>query len=100
MAESQPQHTPKEPHPWADLPSDKVLDILAYELYGPISVIGNEVDRLSNGTFEDEELPELIEQLQESINQLSKIVVTLKRYTKADPDLTTNIIPPATPKDT
>lgn len=84
MSETQHQRTPKEPHPWADLSSDKVLDILAYELYGPISVLGNEVDRLSNGTFKDEELPELIEQLQESINQLSKIVVTLKRYTKED----------------
>ena len=99
MAETQHQHTPKEPHPWADLPSDKVLDILAYELYGPISVLGNEVDRLSNGTFKDEELPELIEQLQESVNQLSKIVVTLKRYTKEEQEPDTDAAPKTT-KDT
>jgi hypothetical protein len=60
---------------------DEVLDALLYELYTPISALGNEVDRLSTGAFEDEELMTLLDQMREGVNHLSRLVVLLKRYT-------------------
>lgn len=73
-----------EPHPWAGMTPDEVLSTLVYDLYGPVSALGGEVDRLSSGAFEDDELLTLIGQMREAINQLSRLVVTLKRYT-SDP---------------
>ena len=70
-----------EPHPWADKTPDDVLQALVYELYAPVSALGNEVDRLSTGAFEDEELIALLDQMREGVNHLSKLVVLLKRYT-------------------
>jgi len=70
-----------EPHPWADKTPDEVLHALVYELYAPVSALGSEVDRLSTGAFEDEELMALLEQMREGVNHLSRLVVLLKRYT-------------------
>ena len=74
-------HAPHEQHPWADMAPDEVLEELVYELYTPVSALGDEVDRLSTGAFADDDLPALLDQLREGINQLSRLVVTLKRYT-------------------
>jgi hypothetical protein len=81
MPDSQSQHASHEPHPWADKTPDEVLDALLYELYTPISALGDEVDRLSTGAFEDEELMTLLGQMREGVSHLSKLVVFLKRYT-------------------
>ncbi len=70
-----------EPHPWSEMTPDQVLDTLVYELYGPVSALGNEIDRLSTGAFEDEELTDLLAQIREGVNSLSRLVVMLKRYT-------------------
>jgi hypothetical protein len=69
-----------EPHPWAEMTSDEVLDALVYELYGPVSALGGEVDRLSTGAFADDELGELLAQIRERVDDLSRLVVQLKRY--------------------
>jgi hypothetical protein len=69
-----------EPHPWADKTPDDVLQALVYELYTPVSALGNEIDRLSTGAFEDEDLMMLLDQMREGVNHLSKLVVLLKRY--------------------
>src|SRR5262245_38105378 len=74
-------HHPREPHPWSDLAPDKVLEMLIHELYPPVSALGSEIDRLSSGTFEDEELLDLLEQIREAVNSLSRVVVMLKQYT-------------------
>jgi hypothetical protein len=81
MPDSHAQHASHEPHPWADKTPEEVLHTLVYELYTPVSALGDEVDRLSTGAFEDEELIPLIERMREGINHLSKLVVMLKRYT-------------------
>lgn len=70
-----------EPHAWDDKTPDEVLAALIHELYPPVSALGDEVNRLATGAFEDEELGALIEQLRLGVNQLSRIVVALKRYT-------------------
>ncbi len=77
MSDSNASH---EPHPWADKTPDDVLQALVYELYPPVSALGNEIDRLSTGAFEDEELIALLGQMREGVNHLSKFVVLLKRY--------------------
>lgn len=98
MSDALPLHSPHEPQSWSDLAPDQVLERLVYELYTPVSALGNEVDRLSTGAFEDEELLGLIDQIRESVNSLSRLVVTLKHYTserRSEPVLR----PPETPPD-
>ena len=70
-----------EPHSWDGKTPEQVLDALVYELYPPISALGDEIDRLTTGAFDDEELTMLLEQMRAGINQLSRLVVALKRYT-------------------
>jgi hypothetical protein len=70
-----------EPHSWDDKTPEEVLEALVYELYPPVSALGDEIDRLITGAFADEELVVLLEQLRSGVNQLSRIVVALKRYT-------------------
>jgi len=78
MSDSNASH---EPHPWADKTPDDVLRALVYELYPPVSALGEEMDRLSTGAFEDEELNALLAQMREGVDHLSRLVVLLKRYT-------------------
>jgi len=70
-----------EPHSWDDKTPEEVLEALVYELYPPVSALGDEIDRLMTGAFADEELIMLLEQLRAGVNHLSRIVVALKRYT-------------------
>jgi hypothetical protein len=70
-----------EPHPWAELTPDQVLEKLVHEIYTPVSALGSEVDRLASGAFEDDDLLELIGQIRENVNALGRLVVSLKRYT-------------------
>src|SRR5262245_58959714 len=94
MPDAHLHHTSHEPHPWIEMSPDQVLETLVYELYGPVSALGNEVDRLSTGAFEDEDLPELLDQIRESVNMLSRLVVMLKRYS-ADRQSAPPVEPPA-----
>jgi hypothetical protein len=77
MSDSNASH---EPHPWADKTPDDVLRALVYELYTPVSALGQEIDRLSTGAFEDDELITLLAQMREGVDHLSRLVVLLKRY--------------------
>ena len=77
MSDSNASH---EPHPWVDKTPDEVLRALVYELYTPVSALGQEIDRLSTGAFEDEELITLLAQMREGVDHLSRLVVLLKRY--------------------
>lgn len=82
MSESSGHSHSQEPHPWAHLSTSEVLSTVVYELYGPVSALGAEVDRLANDTFQDDDdLNTVIEQMRTATNQLSRLVVTLKRYT-------------------
>ena len=82
MSDSNASH---EPHPWADKTPDDVLQALVHELYSPVSALGEEIDRLATGAFEDDELTALLEDTEgwpAGIgDHLSRLVVLLKRYT-------------------
>jgi K+-sensing histidine kinase KdpD len=69
-----------EPHPWAEMTPEEALDAVLHELYAPLSALGTQVDRLSTGAFADEELGELLEQIRGRVDDLGRVVVTLKRY--------------------
>jgi hypothetical protein len=89
MSDSNASH---EPHPWADKTPDEVLRALVYDLYAPVSALGEEMDRLSTGAFEDEELTALLAQMRAGVDHLSRLVVLLKRYAterqaQAEPDV-------------
>ena len=77
MSDSNASH---EPHPWADKTPDDVLQALVYELYAPVSAIGDELDRLSTGAFEAADRTTLLAQMREGVDHLSRLVVLLKRY--------------------
>jgi hypothetical protein len=81
VAMSSESNLSHEPHPWIELTPRQVLDKLLNEIYTPVSALGSEVDRLASGSFEDDELMELIGQIRENVNVLGRLVVTLKRYT-------------------
>jgi hypothetical protein len=59
---------------------EQVLEALVYELYEPVSALGSQVDRLSTGAFADEELGDLLAQIRDRVDDLSRVVVILKRY--------------------
>lgn len=93
MSDESSAHPAHEPHPWADLSPDQVLDLLVHEIYTPVSALGSEVDRLSTGAFEDDELLRLLGQIREAVDTLGRLVVALKRYTAERHDAA----PPETP---
>ena len=74
-------HGSYEANSWELKTPDEVLETLVRELYAPVSALGDEIDRLATGAFEDDELPALLEQMREGVNHLSRLVVALKRYT-------------------
>lgn len=74
-------HVSHEANSWELKTPDEVLEMLVRELYAPVSALGDEIDRLATGAFEDDELPALLEQMREGVNHLSRLVVALKRYT-------------------
>ncbi|MDZ4718205.1 MAG: hypothetical protein SH847_07005 [Roseiflexaceae bacterium] len=74
-----PHGTP-ERHAWDELSAEQVLERLVYELYGPLSALGIDLDHLATGTFEDEELMELLTHMQARVSDLSRLVVAIKRY--------------------
>lgn len=82
MSEELPSSSPPESHLWTDLTPAQVLDKLVPELYAPVSALGSDVDRLASGSFEDDDLPAMLDHIREHVNALSRLVVALKRYTK------------------
>ena len=77
MSDSNASH---EPHPWIDKTPNDVLRALIHELYPPVSALGEEMDRLSTGAFEDEELADLLAQMRVGVDHLSRLVVLLQGY--------------------
>lgn len=80
-------HVRLDTHTWEHLSPEQVLATLVYELYGPVSLLGSHLNRLTN---DDEPLTEddydtLFEQMQEAVRHLSMTVVSLKRYTQEHP---------------
>lgn len=67
---------------WANLAPEQVIDLLAKELYSPVSILGNQLKRITDDEdqISEEEYEELFGHMYSAVNHLSMIVVQLKRY--------------------
>lgn len=93
-------HANNETHPWDEMEPHQVLALLPYELYGPVSTLGSQLDRLASGSFYDDELVDILNAMRDATNHLGRLVVALKRYT-ADTTAQEQLSPgPPQPQDT
>ncbi|MCG8349796.1 MAG: hypothetical protein MI924_18685 [Chloroflexales bacterium] len=71
-------------HAWANLTPDQILTTLAYELYNPVSLLGNQLKRLTDDEdpITEDDYEAIFEQMHAAVRQLSKTVVNLKLYTQ------------------
>ena len=76
------QHTRHEAGNWDNLSPRQVLSVLVYELYNPVSLLGSHLNRITGDEdpLTEDEYDSIFEQMQGAVSQLSKTVVTLKRY--------------------
>lgn len=77
----QPRHDAQQ---WDQLSPEQVLDLLVYELYGPVSILGSQIKRLADDDdpISEEDYEAIFEQMHHAVRQLSKTVVHLKRYSE------------------
>ncbi len=79
------EHTARrDVHAWDALSPEQVLAALVYELYNPVSLLGDRLKRLTQDEdpLTEEEYDEIFEQMHSAVRQLSKTVVNLRRYTQ------------------
>ena len=77
MPESRPVHA------WEQLTPTELLATLPSELYTHVSALGADLDTLAAGTFEDADLPALIQRMRDSADALGRVVVAVKRHNDA-----------------
>lgn len=67
---------------WERLTPEQVLDLLVYELYNPVSILGSQLKRLTDDDdpLSEDEYDAIFEQMHNAVRQLSKTVVHIKRY--------------------
>lgn len=71
-----------DPQHWERLTPEQLLDLLVYELYTPVSILGSQIKRLvdDEDPLSEEEYEVIFEQMSNAVRQLSTTVVALKRY--------------------
>lgn len=67
---------------WELMTPREVLAALVYELYNPVSALGSHLNRLTgeDDPLSEEEYEAIFDQMQQSVRQLSRTVVHLRRY--------------------
>jgi hypothetical protein len=77
------QHRPDTQH-WEHLTPEQVLDLLVYELYSPVSILGSQIKRLTDDDdpISEDDYEAIFDQMHNAVRQLSKTVVHLKRYSE------------------
>ncbi|MEI6179487.1 MAG: hypothetical protein WCP31_01935 [Chloroflexales bacterium] len=70
--------------PWMNLTPEQVLEQVVQHLYGPVSILGNQLKRLTedDDSLSEEEYEAIFTHMHHAVNQLSKTVVQLKRYSE------------------
>ncbi|GAB4445481.1 MAG: hypothetical protein OHK0015_47790 [Chloroflexi bacterium OHK40] len=76
--------TRHEPQSWEQLSPEQVIELLVYELYSPVSLLGSQLRRLTedDDPLSEEEYEAIFAQMDHAVRQLSKTVVHLKRYSE------------------
>lgn len=79
---SEPQRP--DPHHWESLTPEQLLDLLVYELYSPVSILGSQLKRLTDDEdpLSEDDYEASFEQMHNAVRQLSRTVVHLKRYSE------------------
>lgn len=77
------QQRPDTQH-WETYTPEQVLDLLVYELYSPVSILGSQLKRLTDDDdpLSEDDYEAIFEQMHNAVRQLSKTVVHLKRYSE------------------
>lgn len=73
-------HQAFDSHPWAELTAAQALSLLLHELYTPVSALGDQVSRLAADPLDESERAVIIGHMRARIDDLSRLVVLLKRY--------------------
>jgi hypothetical protein len=78
------EHPRPDTHDWERLSPEQVIDLLVYELYNPVSILGSQIKRLvdDEDPLTEEEYDAIFEQMHNAVRELSKTVVHLKRYSE------------------
>ncbi|NNJ10439.1 hypothetical protein EKD04_008880 [Chloroflexales bacterium ZM16-3] len=74
----------QDPQQWDNLLPEQVIDTLIYEIYNPVSLLGNQLKRLTDDDdpISEEDYEAIFEQMHQAVRQLSRTVVHLKRYSE------------------
>lgn len=77
------QQRPDTQH-WENLTPEQILDLLVYELYSPVSILGSQLKRVTDDDdpLSEDDYEAIFEQMHNAVRQLSKTVVHLKRYSE------------------
>ncbi|PDW03865.1 hypothetical protein [Candidatus Viridilinea mediisalina] len=69
---------------WNQLTPEQIIDLLVKELYGPVSILGSQLKRLTDDDdpISEEEYEEIFAHMHHAVNHLSTTVVQLKRYSE------------------
>lgn len=69
---------------WNQLSAEQVVDLLVKELYGPVSILGAQLKRLTDDDdpISEEEYEAIFAHMHNAVNHLSTTVVQLKRYSE------------------
>ncbi len=69
---------------WDQLAPEQVIELLVYELYSPVSILGSQLKHLTDDDdpLSEDDYDASFEQMHNAVRQLSKTVVHLKRYSE------------------
>jgi hypothetical protein len=78
------QHPRPDLQHWSNLTSDQVIEQLVQLLYGPVSLLGSQLKRLTDDDdpISEDEYEAIFAHMHNAVNQLSKTIVQLKRYSE------------------
>jgi hypothetical protein len=78
------QHPRPELQDWNNLAPDQVIEQIIQQLYSPVSILGSQLKRLTedDDSLSEDEYEAIFTHMHNAVNQLSKTVVHLKRYSE------------------
>jgi len=82
MSEHSASRHGHSPQDWSSMTPRQVLKMLVHELYNPVSLLGSQLNRITEDEdpLTEEEYEEIFEHMQKAVGRLSKTVVQLRRY--------------------
>lgn len=81
MSEQAPRHDLQD---WSELTPEQLVEQLVHHLYSPVSILGSQLKRLTDDEdpISEDEYEMIFNTMHNAVNQLSRTVVQLKRYSE------------------